>query len=369
MGILLILLSFCIYPIVLSVPTEQQAAFHGLIATDIFMYARSILICIGALCIVYSVRKVQWSYLFFLFFLSLSVIFSAHPKTAIFGTPNYYEGAIVIFAYFIFAMQKNFPEKAVKIAVYIVGAFTLLQILGVPIFNWTLFHAFVPRGTTFQAASDSVYSTFGNPNHLGLFCALLFPYFLENLDLAPTLVLLLTAIASQNRACWLAMLLTSLIQFRKHQLIVLAVTVAVLAPSMSHIMNGVESFHLPIKDTDISNRAYIWSETVPLLKHHWVTGSGPGNYALEFPQDTERKKTVGYGTKVVDRPHNLYLSIWHSSGFISLLIFLFMVFDLFHRCKDRAIKMGVLGFLIAGLFTDSVVSVSPFFFAMLGAGL
>lgn len=135
-----------------------------------------------------------------------------------------------------------------------------------------------------------------------------------------------------------------------------------------------------------SSRGYIWSRTLPLLKDCIVTGYGPDNFVYEFPQNDYLAKFYSYGEGfyvTVDKPHNLYLQIAVNNGIIALAAFLLIcVFYLVDSFRLYALKkqyrieqvygisimLGIVGYLAAGFFNDSVVSVAPVFWILLGVG-
>ena len=135
-----------------------------------------------------------------------------------------------------------------------------------------------------------------------------------------------------------------------------------------------------------SARGYIWARSLPLLKETLLLGYGPDTYALHFPQDDYLGKWYAYGTTsiVVDKPHNLYLQIALNQGVIALIGFLILVGAYIVRSMKLyafrdgysrfdimgiAILLGIVGYLGAGVFNDSVVSVAPIFWILLGAGM
>ncbi|HHX60524.1 MAG TPA: O-antigen ligase family protein [Epulopiscium sp.] len=135
-----------------------------------------------------------------------------------------------------------------------------------------------------------------------------------------------------------------------------------------------------------SSRGYIWSRTLPMMKDTWLVGYGPDTYSLHFPQHDVIGKINAYDTARinVDKPHNLYLQIIVSTGFVSLLAFigLFITYfilwlkhmkatpkDDIRRWMSMGIFVAICGYLIAGLFNDSVVSVAPVFWVLWGLGM
>ena len=135
-----------------------------------------------------------------------------------------------------------------------------------------------------------------------------------------------------------------------------------------------------------SARGYIWSRSLPMLFDHMLIGTGPDTYFAEFPQGDYLAKLYAYDTAqmLVDKPHNLYLQIGIQQGGIALLAFLAMMgaylvesFRLYALRKDysaqeavgAALALAIIGYLGAGFFNDSIVSVAPIFWALFGVGI
>ncbi len=135
-----------------------------------------------------------------------------------------------------------------------------------------------------------------------------------------------------------------------------------------------------------SSRGYIWSRTIPLLGECLVTGYGPDTFAFVFPQNDYLAKYAAYNEGfyiIVDKPHNMYIQIFMSSGLIALIAFLaicvFYLVDCFRlyalkktyrseQCFGISVMLAIVGYLAAGVFNDSVVSVAPVFWILLGTG-
>ncbi|OOO00157.1 MAG: hypothetical protein ATN35_08890 [Epulopiscium sp. Nele67-Bin004] len=135
-----------------------------------------------------------------------------------------------------------------------------------------------------------------------------------------------------------------------------------------------------------SARGYIWSRTFPMIGENLLFGTGPDTYVLEFPQEDRLAKMYTYGTAniIVDKPHNLLLQIASNQGIIALIGFcvangayvinslrLYMGKDSYDKetIIGIACLLAVTGFLGAGLFNDSVVSVSPIYWVVFGMGI
>lgn len=359
LGVLLIILSFCTYPVFVRIPAEEITLWHRAYTADIFMYYRSFLLPVGALILIPTIKKIRIGFVVLFFLLALSSFLSQYPHVAMFGITNYYEGFLVLLAYLIILAQKNFPEKEVSVAVVIVAVFAILQVVYQSYFYFPPIHKLIPKWMTFETRLHALYSTLGNPNHLGLFCSLLFPFFLNKKRYVLATILLVLVVGSQTRGAWLACFVTTLIGFRHYWKRVMVVTALCLIPVYPRVVYTV-------RNKDLTSRILIWKESIPMLSHTLTTGKGPGAYELDFRQE-ETKNT--FGNKIVGRPHNMLLSVWYATGLISVATWALLLFDFFKTSKDKAKKMGILGFLIAGIFTDSVVSVTPYFMAMLGSEL
>ncbi|MGI1658548.1 MAG: O-antigen ligase family protein [Desulfitobacterium sp.] len=136
-----------------------------------------------------------------------------------------------------------------------------------------------------------------------------------------------------------------------------------------------------------SSRGYIWSRSLPLLKNSLIFGYGPDTFAIAFPQHDIIGKLYAYHGdmwQVVDKPHNLYLQIAINTGVLSLFAFLFLVgtylfrsfrlyvskpLDSFLSQAGVAVFVAIVGYLGAAFFNDSVVSVAPVFWVLLGLGV
>lgn len=135
-----------------------------------------------------------------------------------------------------------------------------------------------------------------------------------------------------------------------------------------------------------SNRGYIWSRSLPLLKNHMLLGAGPDMFMLEFPYNDFWGKIqfIGTPTDCVDKPHNTYLQFWINQGFLAFLSFVIICITYIAHCLKLygfkkqygqeelfglAFMSAIVGYLVASFFNDTTLSVTPLFFALLGSGM
>ena len=140
------------------------------------------------------------------------------------------------------------------------------------------------------------------------------------------------------------------------------------------------------QESVLSARGFIWSRTIPLLKDTILVGHGPDTFPIYFPQDDIVGKLNAYGTSnvLVDKPHNLYLQMAMNTGIPSVLAFLALIviyvvtsFRMYFKrviidYKDYigiSVFCAISGYCVTSLANDSVVSVAPVFWALLGLGM
>lgn len=138
-----------------------------------------------------------------------------------------------------------------------------------------------------------------------------------------------------------------------------------------------------------TNRGYIWSRTLPLLKDTVLIGKGADTFAIYFPQDdyAGRYNIGNYvnGTNtIIDKPHNLYLGAAVNTGVLSMLALIVLFgmylvesvkvyrkcsFDGFAAYIGMGIFVAVAGFMVSALVNDSTVQMMPVVYVLLGVGL
>jgi hypothetical protein len=143
-------------------------------------------------------------------------------------------------------------------------------------------------------------------------------------------------------------------------------------------LDGLESF--------MSGRGYIWSRSIPMLKTYLIKGSGPDNYPITFPQDDFIAKLNIHmdANMVIDKPHNMFLQIGINTGIISLIalitvwiiyiisslkLYSKITFDTIDKIVGASCLVSIIGYLVAAMFNDNIVSVSPLFWIILGIGI
>lgn len=147
-----------------------------------------------------------------------------------------------------------------------------------------------------------------------------------------------------------------------------------------NMFDGIESL--------ASNRGYIWGRTIALLDLYLLKGAGSDNYPLAFPQDDFIGKINANwdwdASLIIDKPHNMFLQIAVNTGGISLIALIIawgiyiissfklyskMIYDSLEKYIGASCLVSVIGYLVAGMFNDNIVSVAPIFWIILGMGI
>lgn len=137
-----------------------------------------------------------------------------------------------------------------------------------------------------------------------------------------------------------------------------------------------------------SARGYIWSRALAILfSRNLLIGNGPDTFAIYFPQNDILAKWWVYDMTniIVDKPHNLYLQIAINQGGIALIAFIVLVgtyiiqslrlyalkksYNKEYQGIGIGIMLAIIGYLGAGFFNDSIISVAPIFWILLGTGM
>jgi hypothetical protein len=134
-----------------------------------------------------------------------------------------------------------------------------------------------------------------------------------------------------------------------------------------------------------TNRGYIWSRTIPLLKDYVFLGSGPDTFTTVYPQqDYINFERYGYGNGIITKPHNLYLQIATQTGILSLIAFLVFYgmyfvtslrlyikgrFSTYYAQVGLAIFIGTIAYMVTGLTNDSSITTAPIFWVLIGTGI
>lgn len=125
----------------------------------------------------------------------------------------------------------------------------------------------------------------------------------------------------------------------------------------------------------LSGRGFIWSRLWSVIREHPLFGSGPGTFALAFPnQDLLDKQRFSFGMDT-DKGHGVWAMFLVQLGVVGFLLYCVPVaYAFFRTCFHGGflrtpVVMAMSAYAICSLSNDSTVGVTPIFCALVGLGV
>lgn len=112
-----------------------------------------------------------------------------------------------------------------------------------------------------------------------------------------------------------------------------------------------------------SDRFVIWSNSLPILKKYWLTGTGLDNFYNAY---------IVISNSKVDKAHNVYLQIAVTNGIPALILYLiinaiiFIKGFKFNKTLEISLYACFIGYCIQAFVNISVIDVAPYFYIILG---
>ncbi|MFV0519461.1 MAG: O-antigen ligase family protein [Lachnospirales bacterium] len=134
-----------------------------------------------------------------------------------------------------------------------------------------------------------------------------------------------------------------------------------------------------------TDRGYIWSRSLPMALDSILIGKGADNFIMEFPNYDYLGRWYSDFPEgiLVDKPHNIYFSMWINNGGIYLISFIGICFLVLKDKikllinKENAnvqyaaviVYLGAFaGYIVNGMSTDNIVVITMLFWIFLGIG-
>jgi len=365
-----------------------------------------------------------FSYIIFVF---LSAIFSKYKEISFLGFVQRKEGFISILSYIImliatysFINKKNIKNLFVVLFIFsgIASVIGLLEFFGVN----PLLQAFRLNKEGF-GAFKGVYSTIGNQNFISSFMCMLTLISLILFVLYEGRIKMLYYIfyinsfifllIAKSRSGWIGIIIGICIflvvlgkNIINRNILLSLIIIFITSISAINILNKLSNNQILSKVDSIksdltsvveeekkqeekdlnrlgSNRYYIWSHSLPLIKKYFLIGSGPDTFIKVFPQD-KKKALKYYGDEdiKVDKAHNEYLQIIVTNGIFSFASYMIFIFGIISLNIKNIMKNGImnnsiliatfiaiLGYQIQAFFNISVIQVAPFYYMIIGINL
>ncbi|RDY23279.1 hypothetical protein CHF27_009040 [Romboutsia maritimum] len=125
-----------------------------------------------------------------------------------------------------------------------------------------------------------------------------------------------------------------------------------------------------------TDRLNIWTKTIDLINDKPIVGHGFDTFPYVFLSTDKDGGISTYG-EVIDKPHNWYISMAYGSGLIGLIgligVIFYLIRGFYYNCIDKendkylyVFAIGMIAYVIQGLFNDSFVGTSILFWTFSG---
>lgn len=128
-----------------------------------------------------------------------------------------------------------------------------------------------------------------------------------------------------------------------------------------------------------SGRLYIWGKAIETLKARPLIGYGLDTFMYNFPHNNiDARAGLRTETKIVDKPHSMYIGILFGTGIIGFIGFMGIalmttfkalksIFN-FQKKSNQVVILGIawLAFLVQGLFNDTLPGTAAALFTIAG---
>jgi O-antigen ligase len=186
--------------------------------------------------------------------------------------------------------------------------------------------------------AGNIFSTFGNPNHLGGYLAIIFPivvvlglgakrWYWRVIGGVVGIILLVELVRTVARGAWVAVIVAMLAG-------AILVIVAGLATFGRHFLaQPLSSLFQSGGGSSVWQRVQIWKTAFHIAAKNPVAGIGPDNFALLYPkyQSAAWVKALG-ATYLVNGAHNILMNVLADQGFVGLALFLAILAAIALRC-------------------------------------
>ena len=284
-----------------------------------------------------SMELMDLSVVAFLFVLFLSGTITAGGKT------GYYEvllACVLMLGYFLVVNLIRSAAWLNRMIYALVSSGTIVAIIGILQYVFGLFQtANWMDARLFANIRGRVTSVFDNPNILGMYLCMVFPFALYSLKRCRQKnerflarisvgVILLCTLFTWSRGAWLAVMVTALLfaLFTSKKTLRVIFFCLLAIPFMPMILprNVLQRFLSigNLADSSLQYRLYTWRGTMRMVKENFWGGIGYGNTAFRelYPQYAYA------GIEAAEHSHNLFLQVTVGVGIGGLLLLLVVIF-------------------------------------------
>ncbi|HUP68632.1 MAG TPA: O-antigen ligase family protein [Acidimicrobiales bacterium] len=299
----------------------------------------------------------HWPVLALVAWTAMATAASLNPRLSLLGDYQSYDGlySTMAFALVFFAIARVFTIDHMKMAVSVLffaggGLCVLYGLMQLHDRQWGGSWDWVNWGKAGSfSATSAIWSTFGNPNHLAGFLAILIPiglvllllyrsWWVRGLVVAINAGLLLEMLHTTTRGAWLGAIVALVIvgllllpDILRRPAVAFSlggmVAVVVLASALALNSGGElarqlgSAFEVGGKST-ASQRFELWGAGVRMAGDRPLVGVGPDVYASVFQPYKSAKLARLFGQNIgVNGPHNVFVSHLAGLGYPGLVLF------------------------------------------------
>lgn len=276
----------------------------------------------------------------------ISSVISSNPKTALVFSLNYIV-QLMLFLSFIIIFSKYRPTRnqilrfiyKFSIVVSIIAIIEKFYFIQIRSFM-TLF-----RQKNYLYGRSS--SLFDNPNHLGIFLALMFIiglyFFIYNkkkIYIVGNIIIILGLLFAGSRSALLALFIGILlllgwsnkykimhIKLKNLMMIIIVLIILSIIIFSSSQFNRIDIMFEALKSRDLETatgyRATIWRNALVMFKDNLVFGVGSGNFQQEVVSYMGESRGI----------HSMYLSLLVENGLVGFLLFIIFLIRTWNRSK------------------------------------
>ena len=296
----------------------------------------------------------RWPVLALLIWTLITALASTNIRVSMLGEYGSYEGFYLSAAFTVFTLAVfwSFEQTHIQNALsvlYCCGG-GLVVLYGAMQLSDRVVHThldWISWGTGFTFFG-SIWSTLGNPDHLGGFCATLLPIGIVLLMQArkwPSRILLAVVLIGSiaeiletaARGAWAAVLISlvllTILIYRQAVRKVLVATAVAAAVGVLVILTGVfiasssyargkitSLFHVTHAST-VTQRVELAKSAVNMANHSPIVGLGPDTFQIAFPRYQTARFVSLYGPdQLANGPHNVFAVYLAGEGYVGLLL-------------------------------------------------
>lgn len=169
------------------------------------------------------------------------------------------------------------------------------------------------------------------------------------------------AYESASRAAWLAIILSLLyFVYAKCKGNVLGIAGLLMGFILFSIVCFPKIYNF--KTESAMGRVYIWKASLPIIKEHFLFGTGQGGFQVYYMKRQAaylQKNTMSRFARIAgetDNPFNEFIKITVEYGVVGLILFMILLYYVFHKNPNRAfctipLKGVLIGILVFAFFS------------------